>query len=117
MNWGTIHLEVDEHQHSDRRIRDETARMVNIFLVQTVQGSAEKVHTIRFNPDAFTEDGATQRVPMEQRMARLMEVIATEPVKQHSVSYLVYSRSKDCPFPDVCLHEEYPGSLRALVNM
>ena len=74
------------------------------------------MHTIRFNPDAFTEDGATQRVPMEQRMARLMEVIATEPVKQHSVSYLFYSRSKGCPLPDVCLHEEFPGSLRALVN-
>ena len=80
------------------------------------QGRAGKLHFVRFNPDEFKEGGQKQKVLLRDRLAKLIEVLDQEPQKQYSVTYLYYDRS-DCPLPDVCLDPEYPGSLRAIVNL
>ena len=49
-------------------------------------------------------------------MAALLQAIDREPEKQYSVTYLFYSRT-DSPFPDICMDPDYPGGLRAIVNL
>ena len=114
--WGSVLLEVDEHQHEHYGISCDAARMLDIFAEQMKQGLAGKFHFVRFNPDAFKEDGRKQKVLMRDRLAALMETVGTEPQKQYSVTYLFYDRS-DCPLPAICLDPEYPASLRAIVNV
>lgn len=114
-DWGTVLLEVDEHQHEHYPVSCEAARMLNIFGEQMKQGRAGKFHVIRWNPDAYSEGGQAQKTPIKDRLATLLLAIQQEPVKQYSVSYLYYTRT-DSPLPDTCLESEYPGSLRAIVN-
>jgi len=113
--WGTILLEVDEHQHSHYAVSCEAARMLNVFGEQMKQGRAGKFHFVRFNPDAYAEGGTPQKTLLKDRLTALMHTLEQEPVKQYSVTYLYYTRS-DSPLPDTCLDAEYPGSLRAIVN-
>ncbi len=114
-NWGTVLLEVDEHQHDHYPIGCDAARMLDIFAEQMKLGRAGKIHFIRFNPDEFKEGGMAQKVLLKDRLAKLIGTIDAEPSLQYSVTYLFYSRS-DTPLPDVCLNPEFPGSLRAIVN-
>ena len=113
--WGTILLEVDEHQHSHYAVTCEAARMLNVFGQQMKQGRAGKFHFIRFNPDAYSEDGVVQKTLLKDRLTAMLHSIEQEPEKQYSVTYLFYTRT-GCPLPDVCLDPEFPGSLRAIVN-
>ena len=46
----------------------------------------------------------------------MLHTIDREPEKHYSVSYLFYSRT-DSLFPDICMDPDYPGSLRAIVNL
>ena len=114
--WGSVLLEVDEHAHDSYPVSCEAARMLNVFAEQMKQGRAGKYHSVRFNPDAYLEDGAVQKRLLKDRLAALLQAIEDEPDKQYSVSFLFYTRSNS-PFPDVCLDPEYPGSLRAIVNL
>ena len=114
--WGTVLLEIDEHQHSHYEVSCEAARMLNIFGEQMKQGIAGKFHIIRFNPDAYSDGGVKKKTLLKNRMATLLATIDKEPVRQYSVTYLFYTRT-DSPLPDTCLDPEYPGSLRAIVNL
>ena len=80
------------------------------------QGAAGKYHLIRFNPDDYSENGVTQKTPLKDRIAILLETIEQEPTLQYSVTYLFYTRT-DSPLPDTCLDPDYPGSLIAIVNL
>ena len=113
--WGTVVVEVDEHQHSYYPVSCEAARMLNIFGEQMKQGLAGKIHIVRFNPDAYCDNGEPQKTLLRDRMAALKRVIDGEPALQYSVTYLFYTRT-DAPLPDVCFDPEFPGSLRAIVN-
>ena len=90
--------------------------MLNAFAEQMKQGRAGKFHFTRWNPDKYCEDGVIQKTLLEDRLAAMLQAIDREPEKQYSVSYLFYSRT-DSPFPDICMDPEYPGSLRAIVNL
>ena len=114
--WGSVLLEVDEGAHDSYPVSCEASRMLNVFAEQMKQGRAGKYHFIRFNPDAYSEDGAVQKKLLKDRMAALLQTIEHEPERQYSVSYLFYTRTNS-PFPDVCLDPDYPGSLRAIVNV
>jgi hypothetical protein len=113
--WGTVLLEVDEHQHSHYAVTCEAARMLDIFGEQMKQGRAGKFHIIRLNPDAYSEAGVTQKTLLKDRLGTLLQTLDYEPVHQYSVTYLYYTRT-DSPLPDVCLDPEFPGSLWAIVN-
>ena len=89
--------------------------MLNVFGEQMKQGRAGKFHFIRFNPDAYSEDGVVQKTLLKDRLTALLHSIEQEPQRQYSVTYLFYTRT-GCPLPDVCLDPEFPGSLRAIVN-
>ena len=115
-SWGTVLLEVDEHQHAHYGISCDAARMLDVFAEQMKLGRAGKFHFVRFNPDEFKEGGQKRKVLLRDRLAKLIEVLDKEPPKQYSVTYLYYDRS-DCAVPDVCFDDEYPGSLRAIVNL
>ena len=114
--WGTVLLEVDECQHQHYAVTCEAARMLNVFAEQMKQGRAGKFHFVRFNPDAYSEGGTKQKTLLKDRLATLLQTIEREPQLQYSVTYLFYDRT-DSPLPDVCLDPDYPGSLRAIVNM
>lgn len=90
--------------------------MLNVFAEQMKQGRAGKFHFVRFNPDAYSEGGTKQKTLLKDRLATLLQTIEREPQLQYSVTYLFYDRT-DSPLPDVCLDPDYPGSLRAIVNM
>ena len=64
----------------------------------------------------YSEDGVVQKTLLKDRLAALLQAIDHEPGKQYNVTYLFYSRT-DSPFPAVCMDPEYPGSLRAIVNL
>ena len=113
--WGSVLVEVDEHQHEHYPVSCEAARMLNIFGEQLKQGRAGKIHVIRFNPDEYSEGGVKQKTPLKDRLATLLQTIEREPERQYSVTYLYYSRI-DGYLPDTCMEAEYPGSLRAIVN-
>ena len=89
--------------------------MLNIFGEQVKQARAGKIHIVRFNPDAYSEDDVVQKTQLKDRMALLLQTLEQEPRLQYSVSYLFYTRT-ECPLPDVCMDPEFPGSLRAIVN-
>ena len=42
-------IKLEQSESEIARRQNEAERMMNIFLVQMVQGSVDKVHTIRFN--------------------------------------------------------------------
>jgi hypothetical protein len=113
--WGTVLLEVDEHQHSHYAVTCEAARMLDIFGEQMKQGRAGKFHIMRLYPDAYSEAGVTQKTLLKDRLGTLLQPLDYEPVRQYSVTYLYYTRT-DSLLPDVCLDPEFPGSLRAIVN-
>ena len=86
--WGTILLEVDEHQHSHYAVTCEAARMLDIFGEQMKQGRAGKFHIIRLNPDAYSEAGVTQKTLLKDRLGTLLQTLDYEPARQYSVTYL-----------------------------
>ena len=114
-DWGAVYLECDERQHRHNPVADEADRALRIFTERMFEGVARKIHMVRFNPDAYVEAGRRPKTPLADRLASLLRTLEEEPARQHSVTYLYYTR-KDCPLPAICLDAEYPGSLRALVN-
>ena len=115
-DWGQVLLEVDEYQHRHNPVADECSRMSRILAEMLLQGRAEKVHVVRFNPDAYKEGTCRPKTPLADRLQALLRAIQWEPPRQQSISYLYYTRM-DCPLPMVCLDREYLGSLRAIVNL
>ena len=115
-DWGQVLLEVDECQHRYNPVADECSRMSRILAEMLLQERAEKIHVVRFNPDAYMEGTRRPKTPLADRLQALLRAIQMEPPKQQSISYLYYTRD-DCPLPKVCLDREYLGSLRAIVNL
>ncbi len=115
LNAGTCILEVDEGQHEHYPVLCECARTADILTEQIKRDKGGQIHMIRFNPDAFTEDGVLQKVTQKVRHQRLLEAIGYKSTKPFEITYLYYTRS-DCPLPDICFGQEYCNYLRALVN-
>ena len=114
-DFGAVYLEIDECAHRHNTIADEADRMLRIFTELMIEGDARKIHMIRFNPDAYMNAGKRPKTPLAARLAELLQTLQCEPVKQHSITYMFYTK-KDCLLPAICLDSDYPGSLRALVN-
>lgn len=85
-----------------------------ILAEHMFDGTPGEVHIVRFNSDVCALNVVRQKLPLKDRMDALAAVLAYEPVKQYTITYLYYDRS-GCPRPDVCLSVAYPASLRALV--
>lgn len=114
-SWGWVYVEVDARSHQGYPEGHAAQRMQLILAEHMIDGKPGKVHIVRFNPDAFTLNGVRQKLPLKDRMDALPAVLAYEPVKQYTITYLYYGRS-DCPLPDVCLSAAYPASLREIVT-
>ena len=114
-DFGTVIIQVDEHQHKNHSVSCEAACMLNIFAEQLKQGKAGKVHIIRFNPDAYQRGEQLVTTALNQRWSRLARAIQHQPVQQYSVTYLYYDHT-DSPLPDICFDAECPCGLRELVN-
>ena len=87
--------------------------MSDIFGEHVKAGRFDKIRIIRFNPDAFKENGKPAKVTPKARYDSLREAIMKEPAKQFSIHYLFYDQSS--PYPEVCLDPAYQRELRALV--
>ena len=104
MPWGLRIVEVDECQHRSYNIhpRDDVIRDFHLARSLPLQ-LGQKLQIIRYNPDAFFVDGVDKRVPQEQRLARLLELVAdqTEPVREFERLFLYYDSESDDELP-VC---------------
>ena len=83
-DWGQVLLEVDEYQHRHNPVVDECSRMSRILAETLLQGRAEKVHVVRFNPDAYKEGTCRPKAPLADRLQALLRAIQWEPPRQQS---------------------------------
>ena len=115
-------LSVDEHQHSETKncfgytVSCELARMSRsvgaIVQEQTWRGADPvPIKWIRYNPDAYSIDGARQKTTQELRHAALLAEISTCPVKQLEVKYMFYDMV--CDVPEIFSHRDYNDTWRA----
>ena len=112
--WGRVILEVDEFQHSHETVLCETARMADLLTEVIKQNQGGKTRIIRYNPDAFTRQGAKCKVLPAVRHNILNAQILREPLVETEICYLFYD-SKNGLLPDVGFHEDYPAGLRELI--
>ena len=73
-SWGTIVLEVDEHQHSSYPAACDVRRDFDI-AASVALGSAQKLAILRYNPDCLRVAGKSFPVAQKTRLARLIQVI------------------------------------------
>ena len=115
MGTHMVIVEVDEAQHAHEESACRNKRTMEIFMDA---GGDRPVHFIRFNPDAYVNDGGSrvrgcwgknaeglpvvptaQRVQWEQRLSALRtavaDAMATVPGQEVSVTHLFFD--KNCP--------------------
>ena len=80
-SWGTIVLEVDEHQHANYPSACDVRRDFDI-AASVALGSAQKLVVLRYNPDSFRVAGKNFPVAQKVRIDRLIEVIHNMPEPQ-----------------------------------
>lgn len=93
-----IIVECDEHQHWTYAEECEVARMINLSMVY----GGLPVFFIRYNPDSFKINDATQTISQGKRQALLKETIeerrVTEPSTILDVKYLFYDDTRKHTF-------------------
>ena len=88
-SWGTIVLEVDEHQHASYPAACDVRRDFDI-AASVALGSAEKLAILRYNPDCFRVAGKSFPVAQKTRLARLIQVIQGMPEPQGFKRFFLY---------------------------
>jgi hypothetical protein len=113
--WGVILLENDEKQHSSYDAMCDVRRDFDANT-SVMLGTGEKVIVIRFNPDAFTIDGSTQRTSKKMRFVKLLEVIKAwdeDPIPSHRFFrfFMFYNRTSG---GFLSLQSSWPSTVQAL---
>jgi hypothetical protein len=68
------------------------------------------LHFVRFNPDAFTVDGQTQKPTMGARYKRLLCAIDTPVSAPLTITYVCYDTTDGAA--DIMRSDEFPTELR-----
>ena len=119
-----IILSVDEFQHKHIEVLCEVARMSKVVCSIRQSGDIRRILWLRFNPDSFTVDGETKRVPMKLREKTLAKCIDSskkllENSSNVSIYYLYYdcfSNSDNILTGDVLLSPDYSQEWKELVK-
>ncbi len=108
MSYGLCLLEVDELQHSNRGVDDECVRMARIWS-EFARRNIGRIHVIRYNPNAWKQNGYVIKPTAEERHDRLKESLLFEPKSDFVITYLFYRLADDVPAitlsPDYTLRE------------
>jgi len=81
MPWGNLLLEVDEEQHFNYPSECDVIRDMNIAASIAI-GSGTKCVILRYNPDNFCIDNNVQRVPKNEKLAKLLATIHSSKTTQ-----------------------------------
>jgi hypothetical protein len=119
---GFLFVEMDEFQHSGYAAACETRRMQQVFGVYSTAAhhTDKPAAFIRFNPDTFCVDGLPKTMSLEERLARLVDVVTSWTFVDkppYSVTYMFYDTVGDMPdiLNDVSL-DSFPESKDFLKN-
>lgn len=95
-NGNVVIVEIDEHQHYSYPVSCDSVRPWKIAESLTLDGNTLPVLIIRWNPDAFTYDGAKMKVLMKDRYNALIETINNfvdrTDNKPLSLTYMYYDK-------------------------
>jgi hypothetical protein len=94
--WGAVLLEVDEDQHHAYAPSCDVRRDFDM-AASVALGTGGKLAILRYNPDPFEVDGATQRLSKKERHARLLvalgELQAEEPELPFTRLFMFYDKA------------------------
>lgn len=90
-------LEVDERQHAIHSVSNECQRMSAIWDYHRQRLPDRNLHIVRFNPNAYKENGTVIRPTEDERIAGIQECLAFVPESAFVISYLFYRRSEGQP--------------------
>jgi hypothetical protein len=111
-----ILLEIDEDQHKGYPAGCDVVRMNNTGACIRVSGEEANLLWIRFNPDAYTVDGVTQRTRIVDRHAALLRTIETHvPGQGMEVVYMYYDMAGGVPC--VLSEPDYPAEFKTCVKI
>lgn len=111
-------VEVDEFSHSSEgyQLSCECRRMADATTsLMMSQPDVQHWCWIRFNPDGFTTNGIKQKVPLKDRLAKLVQTLKTYvPTQTLEVKYLYYStrQHNNTQIPIIFDMEGFPDSLK-----
>lgn len=113
--FGLIFLEVDEHQHKWNMLSCEISRMSKIIESLRVDGNMLPIRFVRYNPDAFTVNGAKMKMKQDERHRMLLQTLtATVFERPFGVKYLFYD-SDENERPCVLKDSDYFESFKSFV--
>ena len=113
MPWWLL-LEVDEKMHVGIPIQDECARLLAIIAELSRASPEKKILIVRYNPDAYAQNGQVVKPTPEQRRDVIQRALRYEPEAQITVVYLFYRQSSG-ELPDVVREAAYDTRLRQYV--
>jgi hypothetical protein len=83
-------FEVDEMQHSSYRILHECQRMEALRRYHDQRYPAVALHIVRYNPQAYKQDGEVKKPTLQERTARIQECLEYVPESRFVISYVYY---------------------------
>ena len=90
MRWGFVLFEVDEMQHSSRRVLHEMQRMEALRDYHLQRYPHLRVHIVRYNSHPWKQNGEVKKPTNEERTANIQECLEYVPEEPFEISYVVY---------------------------
>ena len=117
---AVVQVEVDEDAHRYNCQADEIIRAQSIVAALHEGRNHRHVHVVRFNPDAFKVDDQTERVPLNVRYAKLVEIVkaalaSNKPKDTWSLQYMYYDCDTDGEDRRLCIMNEIHPHIRDIV--
>ena len=114
VHWNGVDYlaEVDESQHSERRLVCEVTRMVDVMKALS---PAKPFTWIRYNPNCFRVNKVVQKVSRAVREAHLIDVIKTHKYTGPKIQYLYYDKDM-CDEPASITKNEEFDQLRYMLG-
>lgn len=120
MGSHVVLLENDECQHRQYPISCELRRMTDVTAAIQCSSGVTSVTPrpllwVRFNPDGFKINGATQQVERKVRIETLVDFIREyHPTKPMEVAYFYYNLN-NAGTPEICDDAEYATEMKPLI--
>ena len=89
-HWGFVLFEVDEMQHSSRRVLHEMQRMEALRDYHLQRYPHLRVHIVRYNSHPWKQNGEVKKPTNEEREAKIQECLEYVPEEPFEISYVFY---------------------------
>ena len=94
---GWLLVECDEMQHCTYSQSDECQRMTAIWKYHRQRFPDDRLHIVRFNPNAYKEGGVVKKPSEEERMTCIRACLSYVPEKPFVVTYMFYRLVEGVP--------------------